>query len=183
MTEEEAVRNYLTFLRDPSALRDEASIKRHAAAVEKAKDPVAEALARAALKEAESVDESVPRARFVEHARNWAEANSVPASVFVEMGVPTDVLAEAGISVGRRGGRKAATKTRSSRVRAEDVRAVAASIKGPFTTGDLQQRSGGSPGTIRKVIAEMTSAGEIVSTGPHPDWKGRGRPPIRYEAA
>ncbi len=187
MTPEEAVRNYLTFLRTPEKLRDDAAIKKLSGQVEKASDPLEEARARTALRSAEGVDEEQYRSRFVELAKDWAEAEGVPASVLAEMGVPNDALSEAGFDVGRRGGRRRGGSGRRAssgrgRVRAEDVRDAALSADGPFSAADLRDRSGGSPGTVRKVLTEMRQAGEITEIGPDPDWSSRGRPPTRYQS-
>ena len=45
-------------------------------------------------------DPDLFRRGFVEHARAWAEAQSIPASAFLQMGVPPEVLHEAGLDEG-----------------------------------------------------------------------------------
>ena len=43
------------------------------------------------------------RQGFIEHAKAWAEAQDIPPEAFEQMGVPADVLREAGIVEGRPG--------------------------------------------------------------------------------
>lgn len=187
MSGETAVRNYLTFLRDPASLRDDAAVAKLTAKIGKADDPVTEARLRAELLVAESVDGAEHRSAFVAEAKGWADAEGIPASVLRDMGVPADVLTEAGFEGARRRRRSSSSSTSrrratGKRVTADDVREVALAASDPFSAKDLRDRSGSSPGTVQKVISEMVSAGELSDLGPDPDWSGRGRPPTRYQS-
>ena len=105
ITPETAVRLYLQFIDDPTQLLDAAAIKQAKGAVEKAKDPIDRLRALSALEPAESTDGSVYKADFLRFARSWAEEEGVPVSAFRELGVPNDVLAEAGLAGQPKGGR------------------------------------------------------------------------------
>ena len=117
MTGEEAVRLYLMFLADPDKLVDQAGLKKLETDVDKAKDPIDRVRAIAALEKAKNVDGSTYRADFTRYAKEWADSEGVPAGAFRQMGVPDDVLSEAGFEAGRgrrRGaGRRAAGTTRA----------------------------------------------------------------------
>jgi len=181
---EAAVRLYLLFLDDPEKLRDEAEVKKLTNQVEEAKDPVDKLKAIAALERAQAVDGEVYEQAFVANARSWAEAEDVSATAFQQMGVPNDILTQAGFEVSRRGRAKSTTrKSPATRVTAEAVRTVALGFGEAFTTNDLQASSGGSLGTVRKVLAELVNSGELGQLGVDPNYSGRGRAPSRYQKA
>jgi hypothetical protein len=112
----------------------------------------------------------------VAEAALWARENNVTAEAFVTYGVPTDVLRDAGIlhdsppakSSGRR----------RTRVSPDAVRA--AIPQRAFTIADLEEASGASTATVRKVIAEMTEAGTLRDLGPDQQHTGRGRAPLLF---
>src|SRR5215218_3840966 len=147
---ETAVRNYLTFLSDPDSLVDQAAIKRLQANVDKAKDPVDKLRAIAQLETARQADPDVYRQGFVEHARAWAEVEAVPVSVWERMGVPQDVLRDAGLApAGRRGrgrGRGSAgapAKARAPRrpmMRPDQLEAGILALGEPFSVKDVTER-------------------------------------------
>jgi hypothetical protein len=51
-----------------------------------------------------------------------------------------------------------------------------------FTIKDLEVASGANPITVRKVVADLLSSGQLAEVGPDPDYQGRGRAPQRYKA-
>src|SRR3712207_13552 len=114
MTGEEAVRLYLMFLADPDKLVDQAGLKKLESEVDKAKDPIDRVRAIAALEKAKNVDGSAYRSDFIRYAKDWADSEGVPAAAFRQMGVPDDVLTEAGFETGRRrrGGRRGVASSR-----------------------------------------------------------------------
>lgn len=183
MSAETDVRNYLQFLKDPTSLRDENKISSAQEQVRSATDPIDQLKAIADLERAQEVDGESLRQSFVASAKQWAESEGVPVTAFRDLGVPTDVLRDAGFRVprGRRSGGTAARQTRSGRVTTEDVKEAARGMDGVFTAAELQETSGASPGTIRKVIREMTRDGELQDLGTDPDYGGRGRAPKRYQ--
>src|SRR5687768_14473261 len=102
--QETAIRNYLTYLNDPDSLVDQALIRKLASEVDKAKDPVDKLRAIAQLETAQRADPTVYRQGFVDNAKAWSETEGVPISAFERMGVPPDVLRDAGLTAkGRRG--------------------------------------------------------------------------------
>ncbi|MEO1060557.1 MAG: hypothetical protein AAFZ07_03995 [Actinomycetota bacterium] len=175
---EGAVRLYLMYLDDPTNLRDEAEIKKRKAEVERSKDPIDKLKAVAALKAAETVDGDQYRQGFLKHARSWAGAEGVPVSAFQELGVSAADLADAGFEVPQR--RSSRSAQRSRRVSAEQVRTGALAMTESFTLAQLQETTGGSIGTIRKVVGELVEAGELGDLGPDPSHDGRGRAPSLF---
>jgi hypothetical protein len=179
---EEAVRSYLTALRDPSSLRDSGELDSLRAQLEDAADPVDRLRLRQQILDAE--DPSIDRYEdaFVTHAKAWAEEHGVTAKAFADEGVPEQVLRRAGLVASRRrAGRAARASAASStrtRVSADEVRAAIPS--GTFTTKTLQELSGASPAVVRRVISEEEAADRLVTEGRDPDHRGPGRAPTLY---
>jgi hypothetical protein len=190
MTGEEAVRLYLMFLADPDKLVDQAGLKKMESEVDKAKDPIDRVRAIAALEKAKNVDGSAYRADFTRYAKEWADSEGVPAAAFRQMGVPEDVLGEAGFDSTRRrrGGRRSAT---TSRLRAPRAKAVGSDQirrwildqSDSFTLSSAQQGVGGTPATIKKAVDALIGEGRVERLGPVPGYQGRGRAPIQYSVA
>lgn len=177
---EEAVRSYLTALKDPGALRDDGVIKDLEGKLASTDDQLQRVKLRQQLLDAQSPSIERYEDEFVTHAKAWADEQGVSASAFGDEGVPADVLRRAGFKVagGRRGGRARAGGTRK-RVTADEVRA--AIPRGNFTIKMLQERSGASPAVVRKVLNEELSAGNIEEKGTDPDHTGPGRSPVLYK--
>ncbi len=181
---EDAVRLYLTFLDDPTKLVDEAAVKRAEAAANNAKDTLARLHALAGLKRAREADGEQLRQDFILHAKRYADDEGIPVSAFREMGVPNDVLAEAGFEgVPRRG--QVATGTprqRAPRMPLEQIKAALHRLPKHFTLSELAEKAGGgSPATLRKAVDELIAEGNVARVGPKTDYSGRGRAPIVYE--
>ncbi len=181
-TAEKAVRDYLTYLRDPDSMRpDTAEID---AKLEASNDPL-ERLSLHAQKARMQDPEPSLRAAFITHAKAWAEANDVPAEAFRAEGVRPDVLREAGLDGARRqtrGGRGSGG-ARRSRVTTEQVRAALPAKGKTFTLRELQSSSGASAATVRKVLGDLISEGYVTDEGPDPDATGPGRAPTLYRVA
>ena len=181
-TAEAAIRNYLTALRDPSALRDDAALEQLRQQVEQSGDELERLRLRQQLFDAEQPSAERFEDDFVTHAKAWAEQHGISAKAFEAEGVPAAVLRRAGFSgvrgAGRRRGRRATTRTRS-RVTSEQVRA--AMPRGTFTIKTLQERSGASTAVVRKVVQEEIAAGRLKEEGTDPDHKGPGRSPTLYK--
>jgi hypothetical protein len=180
---EQAVRNYLTYLEDPTQLRDEAAIRALTVKAAEEKDPIAKLRALGDLERASAVDGGTYRDAFVRHAKAWAAANGVPVGAFRSLKVPEDALAAAGFDVGARRGRRSGGRstTRSGRVTIAGVKSATPS--GVFTIRMLEDASGGSPGTVRKALAEMVAQGAVKDLGSDPAHAGRGRAPTLYQKA
>jgi hypothetical protein len=176
---ETAVRSYLTYLTDPDSLVDKAMVRKLESGVDKAKDPVDKLRAIAQLELARKADPDVYRRGFVENAKAWAETEGVPASAFERMGVPQDVLREAGLtSRARRGrGRAAATtKARAPRrpmMRPEQLEAAIVVLEEPFSVRDVADKVGGSPLTIKAAIERLEAQGKIRAAGERSGGRGR----------
>lgn len=183
---EDAVRLYLVYLDDPDKLRDPAEIERKEQAVREATDPIERLRAVAERDRAVNVDEAPLRAGFVQHAKAWADRQSIPLSAFRELQVPDDVLREAGFDVPtsrRRGRRNAAAgdgRQRAKAVPVEDIKVHVLNLQGTFLLTDVMNTIGGSPATIRKAVDELVETGQVEKLGPVPDHHGRGRAPVQY---
>ncbi|MBK5222078.1 MAG: hypothetical protein JJE52_04220 [Acidimicrobiia bacterium] len=184
--DEDAVRRYLTWIDDPSSLRDEDHITELQSRIDAARDPIDKIHLASELHWAKKVDGTHLRRDFLAVARRWAEANRIVPEAFMEMGVPTEDLRQAGFAVDTRPRRKSETGTvapstpRAERVGVERIREGAMSFDAAFTIADLRDRVGGSPGTVRKALEAMVAEGRVENLGPDANWPGPGRPPNRY---
>ncbi|MDP9453459.1 MAG: hypothetical protein M3P97_08765 [Actinomycetota bacterium] len=181
---EDAVRRYLTFLDDPSKLIDQTAIKRAETAANNAKDPLQRLHALAELAQVRSADGEQLRRDFVRNAKRYADEQGIPPTAFREMGVPGDVLAEAGLDGTPRRGQvtAAASRQRAPRVPLERLKAAVNRLPKQFTLSDLGEKAGGgSPATLRKAVDELISEGKVTRIGPKSDYSGRGRAPIVYQ--
>lgn len=189
MTPESAVRSYLLYLDDPSKLIDQRAVDKAEAAVAKANEPIARLRALADLEHAREADVDQLRDAFVSHAKAYADEQSIPASAFREMGVPSDVLDEAGLGTGRgpKPGNRGRTASGAARVRAprvplEQIKAATSRLSKRFTLSDLGEKAGGgSPATLRKAVDELIAEGRVTKIGPMENYSGRGRAPTVYE--
>jgi hypothetical protein len=189
-TQDAAVRNYLTSLRDPEALRDDDAIADLHTKIEQTDDELERLQLRQQLLDLQTPPLDRYETAFVEHSKAWADTAGITSEAFLAEGVPAAVLRRAGfrgVSAGRRrtrNGRRAAaskpTRTRS-RVSADEVRAAIPS--GSFTVKDLQERSGASAAVVRRVINEEVDAGNLTDQGADPDHTGPGRAPTIYQPA
>jgi hypothetical protein len=174
---ETAVRNYLTFLSDPDRLVDQAAVKKLQANVEKAKDPVDKLRAISKLETARKADPDVYRRGFVENAKAWAEDEGVPGSAFERMGVPQDVLRDAGLAPRARRGRskapRAARAPRRRSMKAGDIEAGIVILEEPFTVRDVADKVGGSPLTIKAALDRLEAQGRIRPAGERSGGRGR----------
>lgn len=181
MTSEEAVRQYLMYLHNPESLRDEDKIREAELAVEQAGDPLEKLKAYADLRFAQDIDGDEYRTAFTAHAKAYAEAEDIPVDAFLDMGVPEQDLQAAGFDVGSRSA--GSQGSGRSRVSSADVQSAALSFATPFTVAELEERTGASIGTVRKVIGDLVGDGRLSEQGEDPDWSGRGRAPMRYASA
>lgn len=186
-TPEGAVRLYLMYLDDPGKLRDEAAIKNFQAKVLEAADPIDKLKAISALEAAEAVDPKPFVNDFIAHAKKWAIENDVSVSAFVQMGVPTDVLADAGFPVARGRARHGAPgspaearRKRAPSVATETIREYVLSRQEQFTVQDVREGVGGSTATVSKVVKQLVSEGAVTDQGPIANHSGRGRAPTGY---
>ena len=179
---DQAVRDYLVSLRDPSALRDENEVGTLKKRLDESQDELERLKLRQQIIEADSPPLEQYEAAFVTHAKAWADKTGVSDKAFLAEGVPAATLRKAGFrNVGsgrtRTASSKAATGTRK-RVSADQVREAIPS--GTFTVKDVQDSSGASSAVVRRVITEEVAAGNVTEVGPDPDHAGPGRAPTVY---
>lgn len=182
-TAESAVRHYLAALKDPSSLRDQRLVSSLESKLASSEDQVERVLTRQALQDAKNPSAQTAEDEFVTHAKSWADEHGVGAPALAEEGVPAGVLRRAGFAVSGasgRGGRRRSPSTSAgrSRVTVEEIRK--AIPKGAFTIKALEERSGASTGSVRKVVNEELAAGNISAQGTDTDHRGPGRAPTLY---
>lgn len=176
-TAEDAVRRYVTALRDPEALVDKDEIDRLQTELNQTGDPVAMLRIRQRLHELHTATPQTYEGDFVEHARAWAEANGVGAEAFRAEGVSDEVLERAGL---RPNGHGEGAGSRRSRVSADAVRR-AVPPRARFTLHDIRRKTGASTATIRKTLTTMVAEGAITDLGPAENHRGPGRAPRVYQ--
>lgn len=200
---EEAVRDYLEALEDPSKAVDWDLVEDLERQIGETDDPLRRVLLRAEWRKAQVPDFEPLISDFVEFAAAWAEANGVHGEDFALEGVPIDVLNRAGIEV-------------ADAVRAEiaefladhdgDVAAVEdlpeppdtpddterlfepgstmervylAMGPTPFTINEVVDATGASRSTVRAVIEKLDEQGRIEELPPL-ETGASGRSPKRY---
>lgn len=187
-TAELAVRNYLTFLDDPARLVDRDRIEELERRVAASTDPIERLQLFSQIEQLLHPAEAPYRARFIENARAWADANGVTARAFLRMGVPRKVLDDAGLKISPSAAKSAApgpgprgrAHQRRS-VRADEVVDVIGGLTGPFTLQAIESASGASPMTVRKALTGLIDTGQVRRIGPDPTWSSAGRAPVLYE--
>jgi hypothetical protein len=125
---------------------------------------------------------------FIEHATAWADAAGVSGRAFAAEGVPTAVLRRAGFRDFADGERSPRRRRTTSTGRAPGRRASVTSDKvraaippDAFTVKRLQQLSGASATTVRRVIRDEVQAANLTACGADPDHSGPGQAPTIYE--
>lgn len=170
---ETAVQNYLLALDDPDQLRDEDRLDEIKKKVESA----------TGLEKLKLLDEqrklSAVRPNdyvegFIKHAKTYAEDNDIDPESYALMGVPKTVLAEAGITD------EPSSSSRSAGVTSDEVALHIKRKRSEFTVQQIEEETGASSSTVRKVIKELEDEGEIGDKGPDPNHQGRGRAPTLY---
>jgi hypothetical protein len=180
---ERAVRDYLTLTRDPNQLIDRDKVAALQRKIETATDPIERLTLRAELEAIEGIDRTAITERFVANVKDWAREHGITAEALIAEGADEKLLRRAGITLPadrrRRGGRGT---ERQSRVSASTI-AAAIPAMGTFTISQLVARTGGSHGTVRKVIADEVREGRIKQIGTDSAHSGPGRAPTLYERA
>lgn len=181
---ERAVRDYLTLIRDPDQLIDRDKVNALNRKIETADDPIERLTLRAQLHTVEQVDRTAIAERFVAHVKNWANERGITAQALIAEGADERLLRRAGITLPTDRRRRRATRSTDgqSRVSASTI-AAAIPTMGTFTISQLVARTGGSHGTVRKVIADEVEAGRVKEIGTDPAHRGPGRSPTLFERA
>jgi hypothetical protein len=179
-TPETAVRNYLIFLTDPDSLVNTVEADRLREVLAESVDPIDRLMTMAALDRASAPDLESYEQAFITQAKEWAEAEDVPASAFETMGVPRHVLEAAGIlpKPGRGRGRvgtatKAPHAPRKAMVKSDALEAGILALTEPFSVRDVSEKVGGSTITVTKAIERLEAQKKIVEASPRPNERGR----------
>lgn len=187
-TPEEAVRTYMAFVRDPGALRDEHAVAELEAMIERTDNSPAQKRLRRWLLDLRRPSAASREQAFIEHATAWADAAGVSGRAFAAEGVPTAVLRRAGFrdfADGERSPRRRRTTSigratgRRAPVTSDEVRA--AIPPDAFTVKRLQELSGASAATVRRVIRDEVQAANLTACAADPDHSGPGQAPTMYE--
>ena len=186
---EVAIRRYLQWIVDPTSIVDVVAIEQAEAAARGATDVLDKLKALSLVERLRSGDGAAAKKDFLQHARAWGVSNEISPTAWIRLGVPPDVLRQAGIT-----GNRAATQpssrptdrgatTRRAHAPSVTAKQIAEHIKSldvPFVLTDITARIGGSPMTVRKAVEQLIAEGSVVRLGPAQGHDGRGRAPISY---
>jgi hypothetical protein len=179
-----AIRRYLQWLSDPSSIVDSAAIDAAEQTARQTTDVIEKLKALSRAEHLRSGDSASVRTAFLQHARSWGETHEISAASWIRLGVPPEVLREAGITGNRAAVRPstiAGPRPKASGVTIGAITAHVASLTDPFVLTDIAESVGGSPMTVRKAIDQLVDDGTVRRLGPDPQHSGRGRAPIRYQ--
>lgn len=196
---EQAIRMYLLWLNDPTSIVDVAAIDEAERVAKQTTDVIEKLKALSRVEHLRSGDSVAVKRAFLEHAKQWGDAHQISAASWIRLGVPPEVLREAGItgnraSAPRPGSRAAAPRTTSTSggsvsgsprpkaaaVTIPEITGHVQTMTGPFVLTDVADQIGGSPMTIRKAVEQLLAEQRVERLGPDPQHNGRGRAPIRY---
>ena len=191
---ETAVRRYLQWLTDPSALRDTDRLADLESELADTADPIDRLKLLSSIERLSKVDGDEVKMGFIRHARDWAVANEVSVGAFRALGVEDVMLEAAGLversarrqrsSGATSGGSTAAPAGKTgSRAPMVPIATIIDHVRGiavPFTLTDVMGAVGGSPATVRKAVEQLVSEGTVRSEGPATNHHARGRAPIVY---
>lgn len=178
MKDEDHVRNYVTFLRTPEALIDQARVDDLSARLDEETDAVERLRLHSARQQAAHVDEDTLRAAFEGSVKRWADAAGISAEALSAEGVPVEVLRAAGFKVGKQR-RRRGTGPRTS---AADVVTHVGALKGgtTLTVKSLCEATSASTATTRKAVGQSVEDGLLVEVGVDEGHEGPGRAPLVY---
>jgi hypothetical protein len=194
---EQAIRRYLLWLNDPNSIVDVEAIDEAEREAKETVDVIDKLKALSRVEHMRLGDSAAVKRGFLEHAKEWGDRHEISAVSWIRLGVPPDVLREAGITgnrsaAGKSPARSAAqratpsnragrpTGARGANVGIAQVVAHVQTMTGPFVLTDIADQVGGSPMTIRKAVDQMVANGTVERLGADPRHNGRGRAPIRY---
>ena len=179
----EAVRSYLSALRDPSSLKDDTAIEDKTAQLNDADDVIVRLGLQEELRDLMAPSMDTTEDDFVVHAKAWADEAGISAEAFVAEGVPSAVLKRAGFTSVPTSGRKGRGTSRRSGTRVTTEEVIAAIPNSAFTVKQLGNTSGASAAVVRKAINLELEAGRVTKLGNDPDHSGPGRAPTLYKKA
>lgn len=174
---EQAIRDYFSFLSDPSSLADKAHADQLRVKAETQSDPLARLRLLSEARRAEQVDGDAVRDRFVKHAARWAKDNGVDALSFRELGVPSAVVKTAfdGVPLAD------TAQVRTRRVWT-DEQWLASIPAGDFTARQWAEATGMTSGATKKRANDLVKSGvlALVRRGEFGPQGGRGPKPALY---
>jgi hypothetical protein len=130
-------------------------------------------------------DTSGDQAVFVAEAKAWAEAEGVSATAFQGLGVPDEILAEAGFEISpaaRSTSNRSSGSGRAPRIPIEDVKAAVRKLGSGWKLSDLAAALDRDSATVRNYVNKLVKEGDITIVGDDPKHDGRGRAPKLYAA-
>lgn len=190
-TIEDGIRGYLDSLgRSDKPVVDREAVKALRAQVRQESDPINKVKLLAELEREEAgrtPDFSGEQAVFVTEAKDWAESEGVTVGAFQAMGVPDDVLKQAGFEVPAGGGSGLSSGSRGSggsrapRIPLDEVLAEAKGLPAQWKLSDLAAKLGRNEPTVRNYVKRLMGEGLVTEIGDDPEHDGRGRAPKIYE--
>lgn len=205
---EEAVRDYLEALEDPSKAVDWDLVEDLERQIGETDDPVQRVLLRSEWRKAQIPDFDPLINDFVEFAAAWADANGVKGEDFALEGVPLEVLDRAGLEVAEPVRAEIAEYLATIDIGDEMDTAEVPSVEPspeeaapaeeptfepgstmekvyhamtyePFTINKVVERTGASRSTVRAVIDKLSDSNRIEELPPL-ETGSSGRSPKRY---
>ena len=180
MKPDEAVERYFDYLSNPESLVDHDRADALRAQIEAEGSLMEKAKLISELERVQSADPSDVIRGFVSQGRKWAAANGVSASALREIGVPSNVIAEAGIDGRRSKSEPNARAGRGRGVGAAQVKEFVLNTEGPFTYQQLMNDTGSSLMTVRKAVEGLLGEQKVRLVGQDAEWSGPGRAPNLY---
>lgn len=181
MSEEaqQKVARYFAYLEDPGSLVDHARVSELKQQAASAGNLMDKAVLLSKLERAQTVDDAEVVGGFVAHAKEWAGQTGVTAKALQDVGVPSEVLAKAGLIAGDSRVRRtrAASGPRRPSVSSDAVQQAVLNNTGTFTYQKVLQDTGASMMTVRKVVDGLVAQNRVRFEGEDPQWGGRGRAP------
>lgn len=182
---EDGIREYLNSLGKTSKpIVDKEAVKSIKAEIRGTSDPIVKLRLMAALDEAGQgvvPDNSGVKAVFIAEAKAWAEGEGIKPEFIAALGVPNDVMKEAGFSFTPPKPPKSAG-TRAARLHDDEVLAAAKGLGNAveFKLSDLAEALDRNAATARNYVNRLIEAGKIKEIGDDPNHDGRGRAPKLY---
>jgi hypothetical protein len=189
-TAEDGIRAYLDSLGKPNKpVVDREAVKGLKDQIKAESDPIAKLRLHAQLEQEQQgklEDHEGDKAVFVAEAKEWAEAEGIPASAFQALKVPDEVLREAGFEVtssSRPTSSSASSPGRAPRIPLEDVKTAAAGLGDSWRLSDLAEALDRDVATVRNYVNKLVHDGTVKVLGDDSNHDGRGRAPKIYAAA
>jgi hypothetical protein len=186
---EDGIRSYLESLgHSGKPVVDREAVKALRSQIRSESDPINKLKLLSQLEQEEAghlPDLSGVEAVFVAEAKAWADTEGVTARALQTLGVPDDVLKQAGFELPVATDRPARSARESSATRApaiplDVVAAEAKKLGSGWKVTDLAQRLDREPMTVRNYVLKLIEQGVIADLGDDPKHNGRGRAPKIY---